>query len=262
MIFGNQGQDDIIGGSSDLFTLTRCLQRRRTRRRPATLQAARRCRTSIFGGSGGSDIARQRPRRDRRRTASAHDADTIVANNGDIVRLVGTVGAPQAGFLPFGYDTRRSRATAASGSSRGPSRCSTTRRAAPTWPARRAPVVTGRHRRRIVPGASRRHRALVLRPDRPGQALGSEIHGEPGRRLRLRRRRQRRALRRRPERRPHRRLRQRLDLRRHRRRRHPRRRRPDLRQPRRHHGAALRRSASAARPERARSRRRARCRRP
>src|SRR5947209_5798581 len=44
-IFGNQGQDDIIGGSSDLFTLTDWTQR------PDAPNL-------VFGGSGGSDIAR------------------------------------------------------------------------------------------------------------------------------------------------------------------------------------------------------------
>src|SRR5258708_34635403 len=36
--------------------------------------------------------------------APAHDSDAIVANNGDIIRLVGTSGTPKVGFLAFAYD--------------------------------------------------------------------------------------------------------------------------------------------------------------
>ena len=103
-IFGNQGQDDIIGGSSNLFTLTgTCTTANEvagsggTCRRPDAPNL-------IFGGSGGSDIARL----DGGATGTnseSHDADTIVANNGDIVRIVGVSHAPQAGFQKFGYDT-------------------------------------------------------------------------------------------------------------------------------------------------------------
>src|SRR3954453_6379245 len=87
-IFGNQGQDDIVGGNSDLFTLTGACSAANetsgatgTGRRPAA-------RTTISGGPGGSDIARN----DGGAPAvngEAHDADVVVANNGDIVRLVG-----------------------------------------------------------------------------------------------------------------------------------------------------------------------------
>ena len=102
-ILGNLGQDDIIGGSSDLFSLT---------------DKARRADGSdlLFGGSGGSDIARL----DAGDTLShANDADTIVGDNGDIFRLVGVNGNQIApadvpdtlglvktsnGFLAFNYD--------------------------------------------------------------------------------------------------------------------------------------------------------------
>jgi len=90
-IFGNQGQDDIVGGNSDLFTLVTPSQRDDSP-------------NMIFGGSG-TDVARN----DMGATgngADAHDSDAIVANNGDIVRLVAVNGATRAtGFLTFNYDT-------------------------------------------------------------------------------------------------------------------------------------------------------------
>jgi Ca2+-binding RTX toxin-like protein len=106
-ILGNLGQDDIIGGSSNLFSLT---------------TAARRADGSdlLFGGSGGSDIARL-DAGDTSTNSHASDADTIVADNGDIYRLVGVNGNQIApangaatlaggliktsnGFLAFNYD--------------------------------------------------------------------------------------------------------------------------------------------------------------
>jgi Ca2+-binding RTX toxin-like protein len=91
VIFGNQGQDDIIGGSSDLFTLTTPAQRNDL---PNT----------IFGGSGGADIVRNGAGASGD-SAHSHDADGIIANNGDIVRLVGVNGSPMTtGFLTFNYD--------------------------------------------------------------------------------------------------------------------------------------------------------------
>src|SRR4029079_14635235 len=73
-IFGNLGQDDIIGGSSDLFGLSK----------------ARRVDGSdlLFGGSGNSDIARLNAG-DTSTNSHSGDADTIVGDNGDIFRLVG-----------------------------------------------------------------------------------------------------------------------------------------------------------------------------
>ena len=58
----------------------------------------------ILGGSGNADVARN----DMGATGAnseAHDADVVVANNGDIVRLVGTTHSAAAGFLHYGYDT-------------------------------------------------------------------------------------------------------------------------------------------------------------
>src|SRR6185312_14736657 len=79
------GQDDIVGGNSDLFTLTSPGQR------PDAPNL-------IFGGSG-TDIAID-DNGPSVATANAHDSDAIVANNGDIVRLVAATG-----FLQFAYDT-------------------------------------------------------------------------------------------------------------------------------------------------------------
>ena len=106
-MFGNLGQDDIIGGSSDLFSLT---------------DKARRADGSdlLFGGSGGSDIARL-DAGDTSTNSHASDADTIVGDNGEIFRLVGVNGDKLApanvpgtlaggliktsnGFLAFNYD--------------------------------------------------------------------------------------------------------------------------------------------------------------
>src|SRR5258708_6236560 len=89
VIFGNQGQDDIVGGNSDLFTLDT----------PAKRQDLP---NMIFGGSG-TDVARL-DMGDATVDAHAHDSDAIVANNGDIIRLVGTSGTPKVGFLAFAYD--------------------------------------------------------------------------------------------------------------------------------------------------------------
>src|SRR5258708_14923570 len=55
-----------------------------------------------FGGSG-TDVARL-DMGDATVNAHAHDSDAIVANNGDIIRLVGTSGTPKVGFLAFAYD--------------------------------------------------------------------------------------------------------------------------------------------------------------
>ena len=134
-------------------------------------------------------------------TGHARDSDAIAGDNADIFRIVGTNGSQST---PNSYMTlpATTPTPAACGSSRAPSSCSTTRRAARP---------TTRPRRRIDRGAA------------------DEIHGESRRRHHLRPGRQRRHLRRRPGRRHHRRLGQRLDLRRHRRRRRPRRRRPHLR---------------------------------
>src|SRR6185503_18038848 len=90
VIFGNHGQDDIIGGSSDLFNLLLPTQR------PDNSDL-------IFGGAG-RDISRNHPgdavpnaTGDWIVNARGHalDSDSIIGDNGRILRLVGiTVNSP------------------------------------------------------------------------------------------------------------------------------------------------------------------------
>ncbi|MCF2147132.1 DUF4347 domain-containing protein [Desmonostoc muscorum LEGE 12446] len=84
-IFGNLGQDDIIGGSSNLFSLTTPSQR------PDGAD-------TIFGGAG-TDIARN-DLGDTSANGHAQDADYILGDNGNILRLIGSNGQ----FLTFTYD--------------------------------------------------------------------------------------------------------------------------------------------------------------
>jgi outer membrane protein OmpA-like peptidoglycan-associated protein/Ca2+-binding RTX toxin-like protein len=110
-VFGNLGQDDIVGGSSDLFSLGGAANKDR-RADGSDL---------LFGGSAGSDIARLNAGDDTSTNGHASDADTIVGDNGDIFRLVGVNGNQIApangsstlalgliktsnGFLAFNYD--------------------------------------------------------------------------------------------------------------------------------------------------------------
>jgi Ca2+-binding RTX toxin-like protein len=78
VIFGNLGQDDIIGGSSNLFSLADRTQR------PDGADL-------IFGGAG-IDVARS----DLGDGIHGRDADMILGDNGNIYRIVGTTG--------FNYD--------------------------------------------------------------------------------------------------------------------------------------------------------------
>ncbi|WP_020680160.1 DUF4347 domain-containing protein [Marinobacterium rhizophilum] len=90
VIFGNLGQDDIIGGNSSLFGLDLEVQRADG----ADL---------IFGGAG-TDIGRN-DAGDTGDSGHARDADMILGDNGNIYRIVGTNGAPNAGqYLNFNYD--------------------------------------------------------------------------------------------------------------------------------------------------------------
>src|SRR5205807_3448418 len=82
VLFGNQGQDDIVGGNSDMFSLDT-----KAKRQDAP--------NLVFGGSG-TDYARN-DNGDLSANGHAHDSDAIVANNGDIVRVVGVNGLPQTG---------------------------------------------------------------------------------------------------------------------------------------------------------------------
>lgn len=90
VIFGNLGQDDIIGGSSNLFSLTTPTLR------PDGSDL-------IFGGAG-TDIARN-DLGDTTASGHARDADMILADNGNIYRLVGTNGNNSGSYLTFNYDT-------------------------------------------------------------------------------------------------------------------------------------------------------------
>ncbi|MDN3722364.1 hypothetical protein QW131_31950 [Roseibium salinum] len=85
-IFGNFGQDDIVGGSSELFSLTSAEQR------PDGEDI-------IFGGSG-TRIGRNEIG-DTTANGHASDADVILADNGNIYRIVGEDGS----YLTFNYDT-------------------------------------------------------------------------------------------------------------------------------------------------------------
>src|SRR5205814_9458859 len=69
VIFGNQGQDDLIGGSSSLFTLT--------------AQALRPDGDDIIFGGAGTRVGRNDPG-DAAATGHARDADVILGDNGNI----------------------------------------------------------------------------------------------------------------------------------------------------------------------------------
>jgi Ca2+-binding RTX toxin-like protein len=94
VIFGGLGQDDLIGGSSNLYSLTTPDQR------PDGGDY-------IFGGAGTrtgydavtTDLA----------DAHSRDADVIVGDNGNIVRIVGTSGRDAGGFLAYTSDVTSSR---------------------------------------------------------------------------------------------------------------------------------------------------------
>jgi Ca2+-binding RTX toxin-like protein len=88
VIFGGLGQDDLIGGSSSLFGLTAPGQR------PDGGDY-------IFGGSG-TRIAIDATTGDLADPHSA-DADAIVGDNGDIVRVVGADGA-DLGYVSYNHD--------------------------------------------------------------------------------------------------------------------------------------------------------------
>ena len=85
VVFGNLGQDDLIGGSSNLFGLTA-----RSQRADGS--------DLLFGGAG-TDLARDHAG-DTLANKHARDADMILGDNGNIFRLVtATVGA-----MAFAYD--------------------------------------------------------------------------------------------------------------------------------------------------------------
>ncbi len=89
-IFGNLGQDDLIGGSSDLYTLTTREQR------PDGLT------DFIFGGSGTElDLNDSGDTLD---VGHAFDADAIAGDNASFYRLVAAF-ARSSAFLSFAYDS-------------------------------------------------------------------------------------------------------------------------------------------------------------
>jgi Ca2+-binding RTX toxin-like protein len=87
VIFGNLGQDDLIGGSSDLFGLTTRLLR------PDGSDF-------IFGGAGSVGGLVRNTLGDVAADGHAQDADVIAGDNATIYRLVGAAGA----YLTFNYD--------------------------------------------------------------------------------------------------------------------------------------------------------------
>jgi Ca2+-binding RTX toxin-like protein len=92
VVFGGLGQDDLIGGSSSLFGLTTDAQRPDGH-------------DYLFGGSGtriGIDATT-----DDLADRHSRDADVIVGDNGDIVRVVGRSGndgAPTAPYVTWAHD--------------------------------------------------------------------------------------------------------------------------------------------------------------
>ena len=118
VVFGNQGQDDIVGGSSDFFGKTdgvtaTVLLKSDPNGRPDSGDI-------LFGGSGtqvarndlgaatATGTASDGTTQIAVTTATGHadDSDMILGDNGDIIRLVGTSHNVSAtpGFLSFNYD--------------------------------------------------------------------------------------------------------------------------------------------------------------
>ncbi|MBR9911354.1 MAG: hypothetical protein GYB33_13485, partial [Gammaproteobacteria bacterium] len=94
VIFGNLGQDDIIGGNSELFGLTDASQRADG----ADL---------LFGGAGTATDRNHSG--DASASGHARDADLIIGDNGNIFRIVGINGSANADqYLNFNYDNYNS----------------------------------------------------------------------------------------------------------------------------------------------------------
>ncbi|HSG90608.1 MAG TPA: hypothetical protein VLA56_15440 [Pseudomonadales bacterium] len=90
LIFGNLGQDDLVGGSSSMFGLAGA----------ETLRPDGR--DLIFGGAG-TDLARN-DAGDLSAEGHARDADVIAGDNANIQRLVGVDGVDSGAYLRFEYD--------------------------------------------------------------------------------------------------------------------------------------------------------------
>ncbi|MBV8195588.1 MAG: hypothetical protein JOY80_08675, partial [Candidatus Dormibacteraeota bacterium] len=95
VIFANQGQNDIVGGNSDLFSL------KLSTPNPALLGLRASGSNLIFGGSGNNigyedctntqfDALNASKECAVGANGHAHDANVIASNNADIIRLVGT----------------------------------------------------------------------------------------------------------------------------------------------------------------------------
>ena len=111
VVFGNQGQDDIIGGSSNLFGMTNGV----TVVRNSTPDKRPDGSDILFGGSGthilrndigDATIAANTNVITTTAKGHANDSDMILGDNGDIFRLVGVNNTPTATptFLSFNYD--------------------------------------------------------------------------------------------------------------------------------------------------------------
>src|SRR5262249_27091828 len=86
---GNQGQDDIIGGSSDFFSLT--------------VPSLRPDGSDLLFGGSGTAIVRN-TYGDTSADAHGNDSDMGLGDNGDIIRIVGTGGGPAGAYAQFNYD--------------------------------------------------------------------------------------------------------------------------------------------------------------
>jgi hypothetical protein len=126
VMFANQGQNDIVGGNSDLFSLTL------PSGSPPLLGLRASGSNLIFGGSGGNigygdctnatfDSLNASNECVTSVDGHAHDANVITANNADVIRLVGTnhtygagngvatftfsgCGKPSCAYLNYNYD--------------------------------------------------------------------------------------------------------------------------------------------------------------
>ena len=91
-IFGNLGQDDLVGDNSSLFSLVT-----RAQREPVGHD-------TIFGGGGTRLVRNDSAGCGCDTVKHATDADVILGDNGDIFRLVGTFGTASGDFLRFNHD--------------------------------------------------------------------------------------------------------------------------------------------------------------
>ena len=101
VVFGGKGQDDILGGSSDLYIHDGSADPRSTNGDETSRPDAG---DFLFGGTGApEDLSRNNLGDGIAGNGHALDADTILGDNGRILRLVEVVGLA-TGFLGFNYD--------------------------------------------------------------------------------------------------------------------------------------------------------------